>query len=74
MRHETETRFDAVAEVYQDDPLPGDWMVFAVDPTGDGGLFTAIFSGAAAEDRAVEYARRTFRAVERCAPRQWPYL
>ena len=26
--------YDVVAEIYENDPLPGDWMVFAIDPAG----------------------------------------
>ena len=65
--------YDVVAEIYENDPLPGDWMVFAVDPAGGGQMVSAIFSGSDAECRAVGYASQCFRGFERRAPSQWPY-
>ena len=65
---------NATAEIYANDPLPGDWLVTCRDPSGDGGFISAIFAGVAAEDRAVEYARQNFREFQHCAPHQWPFL
>lgn len=65
--------YDVVAELYEDDPLPEDWQVFAIDPAGGGQMISAIFSGSDAERRAVGYASRYFRGFERCVPGQWPY-
>ena len=64
----------ATASLILDDPLSGDVMIFALDPSGDGGFITAIFSGVDAEERALEYAKSKFTAVQRCIRQQWPYL
>lgn len=67
-------KIQTTASLTLDDPLIGDVMVFALDPSGDGGFITAIFSGIDAEERALEYAKAKFTAVQRCTRQQWPYL
>lgn len=54
-------KLDTVAELYQGDVGPRDWVVWALDPSGDGGMFIAVFAGPDAEQRATEYAREKFR-------------
>jgi hypothetical protein len=44
-------------EVVQDRNFPGDWRVEAVNHSGDGEVYTAIFTGPDAETRAREYAQ-----------------
>jgi hypothetical protein len=58
-------KLDVVADVYKGDVLPEDWGVTAIDPSGDGGIFTAIFSGPTAEEMALEYASEKFTAFQR---------
>jgi len=53
------------AEIYKGDVDPDDWVVWALDPTGDGGMLATIFSGPYAEQRAIEYARVKFRGFRR---------
>ena len=48
------------AEIYQDDPQPGDCMVWSLDKSGDGGIYCVIFAGPEAEARAVEYAKAKY--------------
>jgi hypothetical protein len=54
-------RLNTIAEVYLGDVDPQDWVVWALDPSGDGGIFATVFSGPYAERRAIEYARAKFR-------------
>ncbi len=43
-------------EVVERRDTPGAWAVEAINSAGDGEIYMAVFSGPAAEDRAVEYA------------------
>lgn len=66
-------RINAVAEVYQGDVSPTDWVVEAIDPSGDGGIYIASFSGPEAEARAVEYASEKFVGFRRHEPHPQTY-
>jgi hypothetical protein len=66
------TKLDTTADVYRDVD-PEDWVVSAVDPPGDGRIFSAIFSGLDAEQRALEYAAAKFRGFQRHDPDQRPH-
>jgi hypothetical protein len=64
-------KIDAVAEVYRaDEPFENEWIVSAIDPSGDGGIFNAAFSGPDAEQRALEYAALKYRELRRHDPDQ----
>ena len=43
-------------EVVEDSLHPGDYRVEAIDTSGDGEVYIAIFTGPDAESRAYEYA------------------
>jgi hypothetical protein len=43
-------------ETIEDNRHPGDYRVEAIDSEGDGEVYTAIFVGPDARDRAEEYA------------------
>jgi hypothetical protein len=43
-------------EVIEDQDVPGQWRVEAINYDGDGEVYVAIFSGPKARDRAEEYA------------------
>ncbi len=63
-------KLNTIAEVYKGDVNPDDWVVWALDPSGDGGMYVTVFSGIDAERRATEYARAHFREVQRHEPDQ----
>ena len=63
-------RLGVTAEVYQADLDLSDWIVWASDPTGDGGVLVATFSGPDAELRALEYAALKFAGLLRHEPDQ----
>jgi hypothetical protein len=63
-------RVAAVATVYQGDVGPDDWVVEALDSTGDGGIFVTIFAGPLARERALEYAQEKYSGLELRAPDQ----
>jgi hypothetical protein len=44
-------------EMVEDRMQPGDYRVEAIDSDRDGEVFTAIFTGPDAKERAAEYAR-----------------
>jgi hypothetical protein len=67
------SKIDAIAEIYQGDADPDDWVVWAADPTGDGGTYITIFSGIEAERRATAYAHENFREFLRRDPDQQRY-
>jgi hypothetical protein len=50
--------------------IPKIGVVSAVNPSGDGSIFSAIFSGRDAEQRALEYAAAKFRGFQRHDPDQ----
>lgn len=56
-------RIHARAEVYKDDPQPGDWMVSSLAKSGDGGIYCTIFAGPDARARAIEYAEAKYDEV-----------
>ena len=58
-------RIKTNAEVYKGDVDPNDWVVWSLDESGDGGIFTSIFSGPDAEQRAIEYARLKYAEFQR---------
>lgn len=58
-------KVDAAAEIYKGDVNPSDWVVWSLDASGDGGIFTTVFSGPCAEQRASEYARAKYAEVRR---------
>ena len=64
----------ATADVYKASEDNGDWIVWASDPNGDGGILVTSFSGPDAEDRALEYAAAKYSALLRHDPDQPPYL
>lgn len=43
-------------KTYPHEDNSGDWIVEAINPEGEGEIFTAIFSGPNAKARAEEYA------------------
>ena len=49
------------AEIYKDDPQPGDWMVWSRND--DGGICCAIFAGPGARGLAIEYAEAKYAAI-----------
>lgn len=56
-------RVGAVATVYKGDVDPEDWVVEAIDSSGDGGIYVTVFSGPLARERAVEYAREKYSGL-----------
>lgn len=66
LKFETDNSLQRVqtrAEIYKDDPQPGDWMVWSLDKSGDGGIYCAIFAGPDARSRATEYAEAKYDEV-----------
>ena len=61
------------AEIYPDSPELGDWMVWSLDKSGDGGIYCIIFAGPNARDRAVEYAEAKYVEFRLHDPNQRPY-
>lgn len=57
-------RVAAVATVYRGDVGPDDWVVEALDSSGDGGIFVTIFAGPLAKERAHEYAREKYSGLD----------
>lgn len=57
-------RVAAVAIVYQGYISEADWVVEALDSHGDGGIYTTVFSGPSAKERALEYAGEKYSGVE----------
>lgn len=53
-------KIETCAEVYKGDVNPDDWVVWSLDVSGDGGIFSTIFSGPCARERAVEYANQKY--------------
>lgn len=56
----TVVRVASLAKVYPHPQEPGDWMVGALDSSGDGGIYTTVFSGPNAKERALEYAQAKY--------------
>ncbi|MGA2205310.1 MAG: hypothetical protein ABSG10_01130 [Terracidiphilus sp.] len=42
-------------EIFQHEDKSGDWVVEGINFSGDGEIYTTIFSGASAESRARQY-------------------
>ena len=61
-------RLSVAAEVYKANADLSDWVVWAPDPDGDGGVLVATFSGPDAELRALEYADAKFAVSQRHEP------
>lgn len=57
-------RVAAFAIVYQGYLGADDWVVEALDSDGDGGIYTTVFSGPSAKERALEYAEEKYSGVE----------
>jgi hypothetical protein len=55
-------RVAAVATVFEDQES-ADWVVSSIDSSGDGGVYTVIFSGPLARERAVEYASEKYSGL-----------
>ena len=66
------TKLDTMADVYRDVD-PENWVVSAVNPSGHDSIFSAIFCGRDAEQRALEYAAAKFRGFQRHDPDQQPH-
>lgn len=65
-------RLDVVADIYEGDA--GDWLVWSIDPEGDGGMLEVIFSGPDAPERAIEYAEMKYCGFRVRATQQRPHL
>jgi hypothetical protein len=50
------SKADLRFEIIEDKLRPGDYRVEAIDTEGDGEVYTAIFIGPDAKQRAAEYA------------------
>ena len=48
---------DMTYEVKESSFSPGEWVVEAINYSGDGEVYMAVFSGPAARKRAKEYAQ-----------------
>lgn len=53
---------ELTVEVVERKNAPGEWAVEAINMAGDGEIYSAIFSGPVAKDRAIEYARMKYGA------------
>jgi hypothetical protein len=53
-------RRELVAEIVHHETAPVSWSVEAIDMAGDGDIERVTFSGAAAEERAIEYAEAKY--------------
>lgn len=65
------SRVAALATVYPGEPRTEEWVVSALDSSGDGGIYLTTFSGPWAKERAIEYAGEKysgFRLREHCQP------
>jgi len=58
----TLNRVAATATVFKD-PESADWIVSSIDSSGDGGVYTVIFSGPFARERSVEYASEKYSGL-----------
>lgn len=52
---------------------PEEWIVSALDSSGDGGIYSTIFTGPLARDRAIEYAQEKYSGFELRKPGQPEY-
>ena len=68
----TVRRVAAFAIVYQGYLGDNDWVVETLDSHGDGGIYTTVFSGPLAKERALEYAEEKYSEVEVRTPGQPP--
>lgn len=66
-------RIAALATVSPGEPGTGEWIVSALDSSGDGGIYIAAFSGPLAKDRAIEYAREKYSGLQLSERRQQSY-
>ena len=55
-------RSELVAEVVERKDTPGAWGVEAINPSGDGEIFMAVFYGPDAHNLALEYAGAKYSA------------
>lgn len=53
----------ATAEIYPDEPEPGEWTVWSPNSHDDGTYYIVIFAGPDAERRAWEYAEWKYQRV-----------
>jgi hypothetical protein len=56
-------RVAALATVYPSARDPADWCVESLDSSGEGSIYTTVFLGPFARDRALEYAREKYSGV-----------
>lgn len=57
-------RVASLATLYRSD-LPGEWIITALDEGGDGGIYTVVFSGPDAKERAIEYGSEKYSGLQR---------
>jgi hypothetical protein len=60
-------------EVFPHEEGSGDWAVEAINFAADGEIFTAIFSGPSAEERAREYVAWKAEAVTKARAQKASY-
>jgi hypothetical protein len=60
----TITRVPALATVYQSERDSTDWCVGSLDSSGEGSIFTTVFLGPFARERALEYAREKYSGFQ----------
>jgi hypothetical protein len=65
-------RIAALATVFKDTES-ADWIVSALDASGDGGIYVTVFSGPSARERATEYAREKYSGLQLREPDQPEY-
>jgi len=65
-------RVASLATVYPGEE-PDEWIVSALDSSGDGGIYAAAFSGPLARERAIEYAREKYSGLRLRERRQHSY-
>lgn len=57
-------RVAAVATVCPGAEDPSDWFVESTDAAGEGSIFTVVFLGPRARERALEYAQEKYSGVQ----------
>ncbi len=62
-------RVGSLATVYWESET-AEWIVSALDSSGDGGIFVTAFSGPLSRERAVEYASEKYSGFQLREPRQ----
>ncbi|MEA2732402.1 MAG: hypothetical protein QOF70_6877 [Acetobacteraceae bacterium] len=67
------SRVAALATIYCGGDDPERWVVEAVDASGDGGIFTTLFLGPCAQERAREYAQEKYSGFRPRGRDQLPY-